>query len=202
MFVTVPVARTTAGVIASRWCWSGRWVAPRTPGVYFAGYRTVAFCLRVTNVTVTVTSKDTEPQQTTRREHDPRPQHHQPTCDTPISHHDCHGVTPGVNESLAAATPIRPRALAATGPGATTVPVKLRYVDGLLPDGELLPLMRLRYGGSANRWGIALYLASHDGYRDEVVPRGFTAGTPEEALDCAANLYLHTADEPPTNLRA
>jgi hypothetical protein len=76
------------------------------------------------------------------------------------------------------------------------------YVDGQLPDGELLPLMRLRYGGSANRWGFALYLASHDGYRDEVLPSGFTAGTPEEALDCAANLYLHTADEPPTNFRA
>ena len=26
------------------------------------------------------------------------------------------------------------------------------YVDGQLPDGETLPLMRLRYGGSAARW--------------------------------------------------
>jgi hypothetical protein len=45
----------------------------------------------------------------------------------------------------------------------------------------LLPLMRLRYGGSANRWGFALYLASHDGYRDEVLPSGFTAGTPRRS---------------------
>jgi len=28
------------------------------------------------------------------------------------------------------------------------------------------------------------------GYQDQVLPTGFTAGTPEEALDCAASLYL------------
>ena len=61
----------------------------------------------------------------------------------------------------------------------------------------MMPLMRLRYGGSANRWGFALYLASHNGYRDQILPTGFTAGTPEEALDCAAGLYL----PPPTNPR-
>ena len=76
------------------------------------------------------------------------------------------------------------------------------YVDGQLPKGDLMPLMRLRYGGSANRWGFALYLASQNGYRDQILPTGFTAGTPEEALDCAARLYLDTTDEPPTNLRA
>ena len=27
------------------------------------------------------------------------------------------------------------------------------YVDGQLPDGDAVPLMRLRYGGSAARWG-------------------------------------------------
>jgi hypothetical protein len=63
-------------------------------------------------------------------------------------------------------------------------------------------LMRLRYGGSANTWGFALYLASHAGYRDEILPTDFTAGTPEEALDCAAGLYLDATDQPPTNLRA
>ncbi len=50
--------------------------------------------------------------------------------------------------------------------------------------------MRLRYGGSASRWGFALYLASKDGYQDQYLPTGFSAGTPEEALDCAAGLYL------------
>jgi hypothetical protein len=64
------------------------------------------------------------------------------------------------------------------------------YIDGHLLDGDTMPLMRLRYGGSANRWGFALYLASKDGYQDQILPTGFTAGTPEEALDCAAALYL------------
>lgn len=76
------------------------------------------------------------------------------------------------------------------------------YVDAELHEGDMMPLMRLRYGGSANRWGFALYLASHNGYRDQILPTGFTAGTPEEALDCAAGLYLPATNEPPTNLRA
>ena len=31
---------------------------------------------------------------------------------------------------------------------------------------------------------------SHSGYQDQILPTGHTAGTPEEALDCAASLYL------------
>ena len=34
------------------------------------------------------------------------------------------------------------------------------YVTGRLKDGDTQPLMRLRYGGSAARWGFAIYLAS------------------------------------------
>ena len=64
------------------------------------------------------------------------------------------------------------------------------YVDGQLLDGDTLPLMRLRYGGSAARWGFAMYLASKDGYEDAVLPTGAFAGLPEDALDCAAGLYL------------
>jgi hypothetical protein len=79
-------------------------------------------------------------------------------------------------------------------PALTTVSVRFRsnfaYVTGQLTDGASLPLMRLRYGGSANTWGFALYLASKDGYQEQILPGGFTAGTPEEALDCAAGLYL------------
>jgi hypothetical protein len=67
---------------------------------------------------------------------------------------------------------------------------RFAYVDGALPDGEVLPLCRLRYGGSASLWGFAVYLASHDGYQDSVLPSGSGAGTPEEALDCACGLYL------------
>ncbi|MGH8900540.1 MAG: hypothetical protein ACRDYA_02405 [Egibacteraceae bacterium] len=64
------------------------------------------------------------------------------------------------------------------------------YLDGELPDGELLPLCRLRYGGSASSWGFAIYLASRDGYEASVLPSGNLVGRPEEALDCACGLYL------------
>jgi hypothetical protein len=64
------------------------------------------------------------------------------------------------------------------------------YVSATMPDGETMPLMRLRYGGSAARWGFAIYLASKDGYEDSVLPTGFTAGAPEDALDTACGLYL------------
>lgn len=64
------------------------------------------------------------------------------------------------------------------------------YVSAELADGEVLPLMRLRYGGSAARWGFAIYLASKDGYQDSVLTTGFTAGYPEDALDTACGLYL------------
>jgi hypothetical protein len=42
------------------------------------------------------------------------------------------------------------------------------YVTARLPDGDSMPLMRLRYGGSAARWGFAIYLASKDSYHDSV----------------------------------
>ena len=59
------------------------------------------------------------------------------------------------------------------------------YVTANMPDGESMPLMRLRYGGSAARWGFAVYLASKDGYQDSVLPTGDLAGAPEDALDTA-----------------
>ena len=46
------------------------------------------------------------------------------------------------------------------------------YVTARLPDGDTTPLMRLRYGGSAARWGFAVYLASKNGYQDSVLPTG------------------------------
>jgi len=64
------------------------------------------------------------------------------------------------------------------------------YVDGVLPDGQVLPLCRLRYGGSASTWGFALYRASHDDYADNFLPSGSPSGSAEEALDCACSLYL------------
>lgn len=64
------------------------------------------------------------------------------------------------------------------------------YLDGQLPEGEVLPLCRLRYGGSASTWGFALYLASSGRYQDQVLPTGSFAGSAEDALDCACGLYL------------
>jgi hypothetical protein len=79
----------------------------------------------------------------------------------------------------------------------------LAYVDGHLPDGDILPLCRLRYGGYANEWGFAIHRASHNDYQDSYLPTGFTAGTAEEALDTACGLYLNDptawVTEPPTN---
>ena len=65
------------------------------------------------------------------------------------------------------------------------------YVDGVLPDGEVLPLCRLRFTGALHTWGFAIYLASRDGYQDNYLPSGMPAGSPEEALDCACGLYLN-----------
>jgi len=64
------------------------------------------------------------------------------------------------------------------------------YVDGRESDGTVLKLCRLRYGGSAHLWGFALYRASHDDYEDSFLPSGMTAGSAEDALDCACGLYL------------
>jgi hypothetical protein len=64
------------------------------------------------------------------------------------------------------------------------------YIDAHLATGETVPLCRLRYAGSASRWGFALYRASHDDYEDNILPTGHFAGTPEEALECAGGLYL------------
>src|ERR1700731_3873535 len=53
------------------------------------------------------------------------------------------------------------------------------YVAGELADGDQLPLMRLRYGGSAHRWGSAIYVASKDRYEDQI----WFSGRIEEVFD-------------------
>jgi hypothetical protein len=65
------------------------------------------------------------------------------------------------------------------------------YIDGQLPDGNVLKLCRLRFTGRLHTWGFAIYLASRDGYEDNILPSGLPAGSPEEALDCACGLYLN-----------
>ena len=68
------------------------------------------------------------------------------------------------------------------------------YIHAELPNGDIVPLMRLRYTGSATHWGFALYLASTGKYDNAILPTGSHTGTPEQALDCAAGLYLTNAD--------
>jgi hypothetical protein len=65
------------------------------------------------------------------------------------------------------------------------------YLDGVSADGEPMPLCRLRYLGSPDNWGFAIYLASKDGYEDSILPTGSFTGTPEQALDCTCGLYLN-----------
>lgn len=80
-------------------------------------------------------------------------------------------------------------------PTLTRVEVRFRgqfaYIHGHLPDGDTLPLCRLRYAGSASTWGFAIYRASHDNYETSILPNGQPAGSPEDALDCACGLYLN-----------
>ena len=70
----------------------------------------------------------------------------------------------------------------------------LAWIDAELPDGELVPLIRLRYLGSDQEWGFGLYLASTDRYEDQILPTGGLTGTPEDALDCACDLHLSSPD--------
>ncbi|MGW1544584.1 hypothetical protein ACWCPM_30905 [Streptomyces sp. NPDC002309] len=67
------------------------------------------------------------------------------------------------------------------------------YVAGELADGEQVKLMRLRYNGTATRWGFALYLAGSDRYEDSILPTGGFADSPADALDCACGVHLAAA---------
>ncbi|MGV9866730.1 hypothetical protein [Rhodococcus koreensis] len=129
---------------------------------------------------------------------------------TPIGHHHTHADATGIDESS-----LRWKLLdraRTRWPQLSTINTRFRsnfaerrhaYVDGVLTDGTVIPLMRLRYGGSANVWGFAIYLGSSGKYQDSVLPNGNFVGSVEDALDCACGLYLGdpTAwQHPPTNL--
>ena len=68
------------------------------------------------------------------------------------------------------------------------------YVEGELAGGERRKLMRLRYNGTASRWGFALYDAASDRYQDSLLPTGSGSGSPEDALDIACHLHLAAPD--------
>jgi hypothetical protein len=124
-------------------------------------------------------------------------------ADTPIRHDGAMAIPPESTKNS-----LRQRLIAharANWPQLHNLRIRHRgafaYVDAELADGTILPLFRLRYGHSAQHWRFAIYLASKDGYEDSVLPSGRPVGTPQEALDCAANLYLSPASShrPPTN---
>jgi len=77
-------------------------------------------------------------------------------------------------------------------PEPTRVEVRHRgafsYLDGVLPDGSVLKLCRLRYIGSAHDWHFAIYRASHQDYEESIFPTGLPIGTCEDALDTACAL--------------
>jgi hypothetical protein len=86
-------------------------------------------------------------------------------------------------------------------PGITRITVRFHgrhaYIGAIIdhsegPDTEI-KLLRLRYGGYAGIWGVALRRASHDDYQPTRMPDGTTAATPQDALDLAAGLYLPEA---------
>lgn len=52
-------------------------------------------------------------------------------------------------------------------------------------------LCRLRYFGDMERWGFAFYTYSNEKYEFAAFPSGDFLGSPEEALETAAGVYLH-----------
>ena len=51
-------------------------------------------------------------------------------------------------------------------------------------------LCRLRYFGDEERWGFAFYTYSNEKYELSVYPTGDFYGTPEEAFETSAEVYL------------
>ncbi|GAA2852586.1 hypothetical protein Acy02nite_51680 [Actinoplanes cyaneus] len=67
------------------------------------------------------------------------------------------------------------------------------YVTGELTSGEQIPLMRLRYSGSAHRWGTAIYVGSTNSYESQV----WFSGTTEEAFDLVCDIHIGTITPEP-----
>src|SRR5690349_11317703 len=93
---------------------------------------------------------------------------------------------PAIPESTKTSMAQRLRAHAQQNwPQLSTVHVRYRgpfaYVAAGLAHGQRLPLLRLRYGGSAHRWGAAIYVASKDTYEDQIWLNAST----EEIFDLA-----------------
>jgi hypothetical protein len=57
-------------------------------------------------------------------------------------------------------------------------------------DAEPMRLCRLEYLGSTDMWAFAFYKCSDEAYERSIFPSGSFNGSPEEAFDCAGNVYL------------
>src|SRR5262249_61126123 len=68
------------------------------------------------------------------------------------------------------------------------------YITGVLRDGSRIPLCRLRYGGSAHAFGVAIYSPAHDPYPDPGPPPRPPVGTPQAAPHTARTLPLPAPD--------
>jgi hypothetical protein len=84
---------------------------------------------------------------------------------------------------------------AARWPQITEIKVRYRagfaYIDAALADEDGdLQLCRLKNTGHPEMWGFALFTYSNERYEDNILPTGLPFGTLEDALDCAAGLYL------------
>ncbi len=98
------------------------------------------------------------------------------------------------NAAKTAALQQRLTAHARRWPQITEVNVRYRagfaYIDAFVEDGDELQLCRLRDTGNPEAWGFALFTYSSEHYEENILPTGSPLGTPEEAFDCAAALYL------------
>jgi hypothetical protein len=111
---------------------------------------------------------------------------------TPARHDEAHARHPGIDPQLdhRAAAGSRPEELATAGQSPGQIPRQLRLHHRRAPQGERIPLFRLRYGGSAHSFGFAIYSAARDRYQDAVLRTGLPTGTPQEALDTACTVHL------------
>ena len=64
------------------------------------------------------------------------------------------------------------------------------YIDGVLADGEVLRLCRLRYAGSARTGASRSTEPATTTTKTRSCPPDFMGGSPEDALDTACGLYL------------
>lgn len=75
-------------------------------------------------------------------------------------------------------------------------PLQQQFMLGTTPEEqariEATPthLCRLGYLGNLERWEFAFFKYSDEKYEPSFLPSGAFVGTPEEAFDCAAQVYL------------